>query len=273
MASTIANDSDAAPEIPRRRGDSYDDIEPRLATLVSMRHDDPARAALREEIVRRCLPLADHIARRFTGRGETYDDLRQIASLGLVLAVDRFDPGRGANFLAFAVPTIMGEVRRHFRDHTWAVRVPRRIKELKLTLGPAVEALSQRLERPPTAMEVAVELDADLTEVTQALLAANAYRTNSLESPVENSDSDTYTGSVTDTLGDDDPGYGLTEDALTVAPLLVELPDVERAVLRLRFFEGQSQSQIADHLGVSQMHISRTLTRILTGLRDRALGD
>ncbi|MEV0707221.1 SigB/SigF/SigG family RNA polymerase sigma factor [Nocardia aurea] len=273
MASTIVHDSDAATRVGRTRADGYDDIEPRLARLASIPPGDPERAVLREEIVRCCLPLADHIARRFTGRGETYDDLHQIASLGLVLAVDRFDPDRGSNFLAFAVPTIMGEVRRHFRDHTWAVRVPRRIKDLKLTLGPAVEALSQRLERPPTAVEIAVELDADLTEVTQALLAANAYRTDSLDSAAQTSDAEIHAAPVTETLGDDDPGYGLAEDALTVAPLLAELSDIDRAVLRLRFFEGQSQSRIAERLGVSQMHISRTLTRILADLRERALGD
>ncbi|MGK8523309.1 RNA polymerase sigma factor SigF [Nocardia asteroides] len=263
----------ATPRRTRRGTDSYDGIEPWLARLSAMDDDDPERSRLREEIMRRCLPLAEHIARRFVGRGENYDDLYQIAAVGVVLAVDRFDPARGPSFLSFAVPTIMGEVRRHFRDHSWAVRVPRRVKEIQLTIGPAVERLSQRLRRMPTALEIAVELNINLLEVTQALLAGNAYSTNSIDAVVEDDDSGGTSVPIAETFGADDPSYELTEEAIAVAPLLAELPERERRVLRMRFFEGRTQAQIAAVLGVSQMHISRVLSRTLADLRERAMSD
>ncbi|BDT96885.1 RNA polymerase sigma factor [Nocardia sputorum] len=273
MSLATANRRTATPRRTRRGTDSYDGIEPLLEKLAAMDENDPERPRLREAIMRRCLPLAEHIARRFVGRGENYDDLYQIGAVGLVLAVDRFDPARGPSFLSFAVPTIMGEVRRHFRDHSWAVRVPRRIKEIQLTIGPAVERLSQRLERMPTALEIAVELDIDLTEVTQALLAGNAYSTNSIDAVIEDDDSGGASVRVAETFGEEDPSYDLTDEALAVAPLLAELPERERLVLRMRFFEGRTQAQIAAVLGVSQMHISRVLSRTLTDLRERALRD
>ncbi|MGN2638018.1 SigB/SigF/SigG family RNA polymerase sigma factor [Nocardia takedensis] len=254
----------------KRRGtDSYEGIETALAELAALAPEDPGRRALREQIMRRCLPLADHIARRFTGRGETYDDLNQVAGLGLVLAVDRFDPDRGSSFLAFAVPTIMGEIRRHFRDHTWAVRVPRRTKEIQLMIGPTVEAMSQRLGRMPKAIEIAVELDIDLSEVTQALLASNAYRTDSMDG---GNDDDDVAGAapIAETYGAEDPEYELTVQSMVVSPLLARLPEMDRRVLYLRFFHNQSQSRIAEQLGVSQMHISRMLSRILGELREAA---
>ncbi|MEU2014404.1 sigma-70 family RNA polymerase sigma factor, partial [Nocardia sp. NPDC019302] len=173
----------------------------------------------------------------------------------------------------FAVPTIMGEVRRHFRDHSWAVRVPRRIKEIQLTIGPAVERLSQRLGRMPTALEIAVELNIDLTEVTQALLAGNAYSTNSIDAVIDDDDTGSAAVRVAETFGEEDPSYDLTDEALAVAPLLAELPERERRVLRMRFFEGCTQAQIAAALDVSQMHVSRVLSRTLAELRERALRD
>ncbi|KIA64290.1 SigB/SigF/SigG family RNA polymerase sigma factor [Nocardia vulneris] len=257
----------------RRHGaDSYDDIEPALLELSDLDSDDPGHPELRATIVRRCLPLADHIARRFSGRGETYDDLYQIASVGVVLAVDRLDPSRGSPFLAFAVPTIMGEVRRHFRDHTWAVRVPRRVKETQQRIGPTVELLSHRFGRPPTAMELAIELDLDLTEVTQALIATNCYRTDSLD-PAADAGSDTGAAAFAENLGGDDGNYELTENALAVAPLLAALPEAERRILHMRFFEGLTQAQIGQQCGVSQMQISRILSRTLDALRTEALAD
>ncbi|WP_280492212.1 RNA polymerase sigma factor SigF [Nocardia asiatica] len=273
MALTTTNPRTAVPRRPRRGTDSYDGIEPWLAKLCAMDDDDPERPRLRETIVRRCLPLAEHIARRFVGRGENYDDLYQIAAVGLVLAVDRFDPARGPSFLSFAVPTIMGEVRRHFRDHGWALRVPRRTKEIQLTIGPAVERLCQRLERMPTALEIAVELNVDLLEVTQALLAGNAYSTNSIDAVVEDDDTGGTSVRVAETFGEEDPSYELTDEALAVAPLLAELPQRERQVLHMRFFEGRTQAQIAEVLGVSQMHISRVLSRTIADLRERAMRD
>ncbi|MBH0777892.1 SigB/SigF/SigG family RNA polymerase sigma factor [Nocardia bovistercoris] len=254
----------------RRRGrDSYEGIETELREFALMPPGTAEWRAARERMVRRCLPLADHIARRFTGRGENYDDLHQVASLGLVLAIDRFDPQRGDSFLAYAVPTIMGEVRRHFRDHTWSVRVPRRVKEIQLTIGPAVEDLAQRLGRMPTAIEIALELNLDLSEVTQALLAGNAYRTDSMDARADDDDA-SGAAPVSEIYGEDDPEYELTVQTMVASPLLDDLADSDKRVLYLRFFRDESQSQIAAKLGVSQMHISRTLTRILRDLRAAA---
>ncbi|GAD82380.1 RNA polymerase sigma factor SigF [Nocardia asteroides] len=234
--------------------------------------DDPHHETIRAEVIGLCLPLADHIARKFTGRGEQFDDLEQTARVGLVLAVDRYDVTRGYSFLSFAIPTIMGEVRRHFRDHTWAVHVPRRLKELQLRIGPATEELSQRLGRLPNAQELATELDVDLLEVTRTLVASNGYQTNSIDGITED-DRDNASQPITDTLGADEPCYELTEDADAVRPLIAALPSTDRRVLIMRFYENMTQSQIARRLGVSQMQISRILARTLSSLREQALGE
>ncbi|WP_433677897.1 RNA polymerase sigma factor SigF [Nocardia sp. CA-119907] len=252
-------------------GDSYDDIEPWFEKLAALESGDSHRQVVREEIVRRCLPLADHIARKFAGRGTEFDDLQQIARVGLVQAVDRFDVTRGCSFLSFAVPTVMGEVRRYFRDHTWALRVPRRVKELQALIRPAVETLAQRLGRMPTAREIAAELDLELGEVTQALIAADAYQTNSLDIGVGHDDEGTRR-SVVDTLGAVEPCYRLLEDAMSVRPFIAALPELQRRILIMRFFESKTQSQIAERLGVSQMQVSRLLTRTLNKLREQVIG-
>ncbi|WP_067678190.1 SigB/SigF/SigG family RNA polymerase sigma factor [Nocardia miyunensis] len=256
-----------------RGHDPYDDIEPWLEKMAALSADDPEHAWLREQIVDRCLPLAEHIARRYSRRGETYDDLYQVASLGVVLAVDRFDPDRGSSFISFAVPTIMGEVRRHFRDRTWMVRVPRPAKELQVAIGSAVERLTQRLYRMPTTSELAAELEVSRAEITQALLAANAHTADSIDSSPEDADHEPSAARVVGELGGEDTGYQVTDDALAVAPLLDELPHREREVLRLRFFENRSQTEIAQRIGVSQMQVSRLLNATLTSLRERALRD
>ncbi|GAB2535081.1 RNA polymerase sigma factor SigF [Nocardia heshunensis] len=254
-------------------GDSYDDIEPLLKELATaMERGDPKQDALRTKAIDRCLPLAEHIARKFSGRGEPYEDLLQVARLGLVVSIDRFDVTRGSRFLSFAVPTIMGEVRRHFRDSTWAVRVPRRVKEIQLRLAATMETLAQRLGRMPNAGEIAIELGVDRAEITQAMLAANAYQSSSLEASMPDSGMSTPL-SLLDALGEEDPAYELVEQYLAVRPHVERLPERERQVLVLRFFENRTQAQIADRLGVSQMHVSRILNRTLTGLRTAALRD
>ncbi|MFI5783347.1 RNA polymerase sigma factor SigF [Nocardia sp. NPDC051570] len=264
------------PPVPAARGhrgsDSYDHIEPLFAELARYDATDPRRTALREQVIRRCLPLAEHIARRFTGRGETFDDLLQIARLGLLHAVDRFDPAHGAPFVAFAVPTVMGEVRRHFRDHTWAVRVPRRIKEIQQMLGPTTEALTQRLRRAPKAREIAEELGVDLVEVTQALIANNGYHTTAIDA-VTDTENDTAPQSLLDLLGAEEPEYRIVENYLAVKPLLAALPERERRVLISTFFESRTQAQIAQRIGVSQMQVSRILSNTLKTLREQALRD
>ncbi|MFD6162515.1 RNA polymerase sigma factor SigF [Nocardia sp. NPDC060256] len=253
--------------------ESYDDIEPLLGELAEYETSDPRRIVLRENLIRRCLPLAEHIARKFAGRGEPFDDLLQSASVGVVQAIDRFDPSYGGSFLAFAVPTIMGEVRRHFRDRTWAVRVPRRLKEIQKALGSAIETLGNQLGRPPTAREVATYLDVDLVEVTHALVARNGYQAFPIDATTNTNPDDYTSRSVLDLLGTDDPHYRTVENYLTVGPLIAALPEAERRILIMRFYEYKSQSEIAAQIGVSQMQVSRILARILTSLREKALRD
>ncbi|MBB5917286.1 RNA polymerase sigma-B factor [Nocardia transvalensis] len=258
----------------RHRGsDSYDDIEPEFAALAALDPADAEREALREKIIGLCLPLADHIARRFSGRGENFDDLLQVARVGLVQAVDRFDVTKGSSFLSFAVPTIMGEVRRHFRDNTWAVRVPRRTKEIQQSVRTTVDEIAQRTGRLPKAREIAAALEIDLVEVTQALIAGNAYQTSSLEAATGGDEGQNAPLSLREALGEEEPEYERVDEYLAVEPLIAELPERERRILIMRFFEGRTQTQIADALGVSQMHVSRILTRTLTWLREEALRD
>ncbi|MFF0611323.1 RNA polymerase sigma factor SigF [Nocardia tengchongensis] len=252
-------------------GDSYDDIEPLLKQLaVAVECDAPERNALREEAIGRCLPLADHIARKFSGRGEAFEDLLQVARLGLVQSIDRFDADRGSRFLSFAVPTIMGEVRRYFRDSTWAVRVPRRVKETQIRLGAAIETLAQRLGRMPKARELAAELHVDPSELTQAMLAANAYQSTSLEAALPD-DGENAPLAMLDALGMEEPGFEHVDQFLVVRPLIAELPDRDRRVLMMRFFESMTQTQIAQRLGVSQMQVSRILSSTLGRLRAESL--
>ncbi|WP_375154321.1 RNA polymerase sigma factor SigF [Nocardia cyriacigeorgica] len=251
--------------------DSYENIEPWFDKREALDPDDPHRSQIRDEIIELCLPLAEHIARRFGGRGESFDDLQQVARIGLIQAVDRFDLSHGSTFLAYAVPTIMGEVRRHFRDRTWAVRVPRTMKDIQLRIGPATEALSQRFGRVPTAREVAAELEVDLPQLTQAMVAANGHTSNSLESIAR--DDDDAGSAVQRRLGNEEPCYGLLEDAMAVRPLIAALPSRERQVLVWRFYGAMTQNQIAERLGVSQMQVSRILSRTLASLREQALAE
>jgi RNA polymerase sigma-B factor len=224
----------------------------------------------RDLIIERCLPLADHIARRFRNRGEPLEDLVQVARMGLVQAVNRFDAENGADFLAFAVPTVMGEVRRYFRDHGWSVKVPRRMKELGLQLNRARDELSQRFGRAPTASEIARHLGLDREEVVQAQIASSAYSALSSDAPRPGAAGDDDGRSVISGLGDLDVNLDKVLDVETVRPLISALPEREQTVLMLRFFENMTQTQIAEQLGISQMHVSRLLARSLTTLRDRA---
>jgi RNA polymerase sigma-B factor len=223
--------------------------------------------AVRDELVTAHLGLAEYLARRFDNRGEPVDDLVQVACVGLVKAVDRFDPTRGLEFSTFATPTIVGELKRHFRDKGWAVRVPRRVQELHLRLSQVIAALAQDLGRSPTIAEIAREATASEEEVLEAMEAGHAYRTTSLDAPARGDDPGPSLG---DQLGDDDERLNYTDDWLSLSPLLAELPERERAILHLRFFQGRTQSEIAERMGISQMHVSRLLTRSLTQLRERA---
>ncbi|MGX9674122.1 SigB/SigF/SigG family RNA polymerase sigma factor [Mycobacterium sp. HM-7] len=221
----------------------------------------------RDAIIERCLPLADHIARRFENKGEARDDLLQVARIGLINAVKRFDVEMGSDFASFAVPTIMGELRRHFRDNSWSVKVPRRMKELHLQIGTASAEMSQRLGRAPTASELAAELDIERDEVLDGLIAGSSYKTTSIDGAAGSGSEDRP--SLAETLGDVDPGLEKVEYREALRPLLAELPERERTVLVLRFFESMTQSQIAAKVGISQMHVSRLLAKTLAQLREK----
>ncbi|MBP2453708.1 RNA polymerase sigma-B factor [Mycolicibacterium lutetiense] len=244
----------------------YADVRDMFRELSGLSEESSDYERQRERIVQRCLPLADHIARRFDGRGEPREDLVQVARVGLVNAVNRFDVEAGSDFVSFAVPTIMGEVRRHFRDNSWSVKVPRRLKELHLRLGAATAELSQRLGRAPTASELSVELEMDREEVIEGLVAGSSYNTLSIDS---GGGGDEEAPAIVDTLGDVDTGLDQIDNRETLRPLLAQLPERERTVLLLRFFESMTQTQIAERVGVSQMHVSRLLAKSLARLRDQ----
>jgi RNA polymerase sigma-B factor len=235
------------------------EIDEMLRRLAALPQDDPQRTSLRQHLVEAQLPLVHHLAQRFRGRGEPYDDLVQVGTIGLLNAVDRFDPERGS-FTGFAVPTILGEIRRHFRDRGWAMRVPRRLQELGRQVSEAREVLTQRLGRSPTVQEIAQHLDADTDLVLEALDTASVYATVPLPSTPEE-------GEMAP-LGFIDSGLELVEQRATLRPLLARLPARERTILALRFVRGMSQSQIAAEVGVSQMHVSRLITRSLAVLRE-----
>jgi RNA polymerase sigma-B factor len=247
----------------------YTQVEQHFYRLLAV-DDEDERRRCRAEIISKCLPLADHIAYRFVGRGEPSDDLIQVARLGLVKTVDRFNPDKG-RFLAFAVPTIIGEVRRHFRDNTWGMRVPRRIKDTHLRVRDAIDPMSQRLGRAPTASELAAELNLACDDIAQSAEAAYAYRPLSLDATLPGSDlSDPTLGGM---QGAEDPRYDTIEDVVTVAHLIPELSNREQAILRMRFCESLTQTEIAKALGISQVHVSRLLSTILDRLRRRLWSD
>lgn len=248
-------------------GSEYADVGDMFRELALYDADSPDFRNRKDKIVERCLPLADHIARRFEGRGELRDDLVQVARVGLVNAVTRFDVETGSDFVSFAVPTIMGEVRRHFRDNSWSVKVPRRLKELHLRLGVATAELSQRLGRAPTASELAAELELSRDEVVEGLVAGSSYNTLSIDGGGSSDEDDVR--SIADTLGEVDDRMDRIEDREALRPLLDDLPERERTVLVLRFFESMTQTQIAERVGISQMHVSRLLAKSLTKLRDQ----
>jgi RNA polymerase sigma-B factor len=225
------------------------------------RHGD--RTA-REALVERFLPLARQLARRYQRGGEPLDDLVQVASLGLLKAIDRFEPSRDTAFSSFAVPTILGELKRHFRDRGWSVRVPRDLQEMAVRVDRVAEELSRTLGRAPTPAEIGTHIGATTEQVLEAREAAGAYRAISLDRPRDDDDED---AGMADTMGVEDPGFGLAEDAATVERLMAVLSDREREVLRLRFAEDLTQSEIGIRVGVSQMHVSRLIRQAVARLR------
>jgi RNA polymerase sigma-B factor len=235
--------------------------------LRALKDGSPEYAELRNKLVRMHLPLVEHLARRFRNRGEPLDDLTQVATIGLIKSVDRFDPERGVEFSTYATPTVVGEIKRHFRDKGWAVRVPRRLQELRLALTTATSELSQAHGRPPTVYELAQKLAISEEEVLEGLESANAYSTLSLDVP----DTHDESPAVADTLGVEETALEGVEYRESLKPLLEDLPPREKRILLLRFFGNMTQSQIAQEVGISQMHVSRLLARTLAQLRERLL--
>jgi len=224
--------------------------------------------AAREELVERFLPLARDLALRYAYTDEPLDDLLQVASLGLIKAIDRFEPGRGTKFTSYAAPTILGELKRHFRDKGWSLHVPRDLQERTLAVNRATEALSKELGRSPKVGEVAEYLSCSAEQVLEAQEAAASYEAASLDAPVARDDGES--ASLVDLLGGEDSAYGLVEDREAIARTWKELPDVERSVLELRFMHDLTQREIGERIGYSQMHVSRLLRRALTRLETAA---
>ncbi|MFE0047869.1 SigB/SigF/SigG family RNA polymerase sigma factor [Streptomyces albireticuli] len=255
----------------RRRHPHHDapDTTPDFARIAAL-PDGPARDALRQRVVRAWMPMAERLALQFRNRGETVEDLRQVAMLGLVKAVHRYDPGRGTAFESFAVPTVVGEIKRHFRDHMWDVHVPRRVQELRNRVRAAHQELTRTADgRGPGVEELAAHTGMSEDEVRAGLEALGSFSTLSLDSALPGAD-DGY--ALGDTLGAAEPGFQLVVDRESLKPELRALPPREREILYLRFFCDMTQSRIAERLGISQMHVSRLISRTCDRLYERVMG-
>lgn len=254
-------------EDPAAQRDDYAAAAQLFAEFAALPADHPRRRRLRDELVTLHLPVARHIAAKFRNRGEPGDDLEQVATVGLINAVDRYDPSRGIAFLAYAVPTMMGEVRRYFRDTAWSIRLPRRLSELHLALGRASRELSQTLGSAPTPRQLAEHLGISVAEVQEGLEAGQSYRAASLDDTGGGSDESST--ALVDRLGERDHELELVEHRAVLGPLLAGIAERERRILVMRFFEHMTQTQIAERVGLSQMHVSRLLARTLEQLRAR----
>jgi RNA polymerase sigma-B factor len=239
-----------------------------LQELAALPQHHPARPAARDRAIVAWLPLANDLAHRFAGRGEPIQDLVQTATVGLINAVDRFDVHRGHDFPSFAVPTIIGEVKRYFRDQTWEVHVPRGLQELRRAVGDSTETLAQRLGRSPTAAEIADDLHLRERDVREGMQVARAYAPASLDAPGGGGGGESGPA-LAELLGGEDAALARAELRMTVAPAVAALPERQRRILRLRFVGNLTQDQIAARVGISQMHVSRLLTRTLHLLRDQ----
>ena len=225
----------------------------------------PARVSAREDLVHLHLPLVEHCARRFRNRGEPHEDLVQVGTIGLIKAVDRFDTERGVEFSTYATPTIIGEIKRYFRDKGWAIRVPRRLQELRMQITAVTAELTQKLGRSPTPRELGEAIGCSVEEIIEGMESSNAYSTLSLDAGGDSSDDGPP--SLLDSLGVDDHNLAHIEIRESIKPLLEGLDPREKRILLLRFFKNMTQSQIAEEIGVSQMHVSRLLTKTLAQLR------
>ena len=262
----------AEPMAPERRS-GYEHLAPLFAERAALPPEHPRSHELREELVTGYLPVAQHIARKHAHRGENPDDLEQVATVGLILAVDRFDVSRGIDFLSFAVPTISGEVLRYFRDRSTAIRVPRRLRELQSAIYDAAADLAQRHGRAARPSEIARYLDVSLDSVLEGLQAQHAGHTFSLDEPAREDGGTGDRVRFGTALARTEPEFDLVEYRESLGPLLAELTPRDRQILLLRFFGGLTQTEIAEQVGISQMHVSRLLARALARLRRRLLAD
>ena len=219
----------------------------------------------RERVIQEQLPLAEFLARKFSGRGEPVDDLVQVASVGLIKAVDRFDVDRQIEFSTYATPNILGEIKRYFRDKGWAMRVPRGLQELRQSAKEVIRDETVKSGRSPSLQELAETLDADVEGVAEALTLGRAYNTASLNAPVSHDEPDGDT--IMDLQADDYAPIDGLEEKILLQEAIGGLKDQQQQILKLRFNEGKTQTEIADHIGVSQMHVSRLLRRALEDLR------
>jgi RNA polymerase sigma-B factor len=256
--------------VPRpQRRTTRDERDPReIERQLLIRYHAEGDLAAREELTERFLPLARDLALRYTYTDESFDDLLQVASLGLIKAIDRFEPDRGSKFTSYAAPTILGELKRHFRDKGWSLHVPRDLQERTLAVSRASETLSKELGRSPKVREVAQELGCSVEEVLEAQEAAASYEAASLDAPATRDDDES--ASLVDLLGGDDSAYELVEDRDAIASTWRALPEVERKVIELRFMHDLTQREIGEQIGYSQMHVSRLLRRALSRLEAAA---
>jgi RNA polymerase sigma-B factor len=232
--------------------------------LLRRYHVDGDRSA-REKLIARHLPLVRSLARRYAGRGEPLEDIEQVGSIGLIKAIDRFDLDRDVSLATYATPNIVGEIKRHFRDKGWAIRVPRSLQELNAKMSSTIDDLTAQLGHSPSVAEIAKTLATSPEEVLEALEVGSAYSALSLDAGPAGSDEDS---DPMETIGSEDEGYDRSDDRVTLAPALAQLPAREREILRMRFEEGLPQTQIAERVGLSQMHVSRLIRRSLASMRE-----
>lgn len=263
MSSTVGDEPEASGRT------SVEVTRQRSAELFVVFRDEDRSAAERETardaLVHLHLPLVEHCARRFRNRGEPLEDLVQVGTIGLIKSVDRFDSDRGVEFSTYATPTIIGEIKRYFRDKGWAIRVPRRLQELRMQIGSATAELTQSLGRSPTPRELAEAIGCSVEEIVEGIESSNAYSTLSLDASDDGEEGGA--ASMLDAIGVDDEGLEHVEIRESIKPLLDRLEPREKKILLLRFFKNMTQSQIAEEIGVSQMHVSRLLNRTLEQLR------
>ncbi|HEX4787150.1 MAG TPA: SigB/SigF/SigG family RNA polymerase sigma factor [Actinospica sp.] len=270
LSAAEAQEQDGGAAQPAAAAGNGDRSEQRAETMRVLRRmadlpaDDPERARLRAEVIEDHMAYARHVAQRYGGRGGSGEDFEQVAYLGLVKAVDNFDPGYGTGFLGYATPMIIGEIKRYFRDATWGVHVPRRMQELTGALRKATDTLTHDLGREPTIAELAERLGAEPEEIVEAIDAAGAYTTASLDHPVNTTD---QAASLLDFMGEEDSRFEAVIDRQVLTQLLTKLGERDKKILLMRYFRGMTQAEIGAELGVSQMQISRLLTRILRELR------